>query len=118
MAFFRQFLHAKANFSDRKYVSMSLKKSNLHAKTAQNWQIALFNYFCLSELFAALYIANNLALFIIKESKLSVADKKCASRSLEKSNVHPKFCKKLVGCATGLVLFQLFAKIFMNSYQC
>ena len=55
MAFFRQFLHAKANSSDRKYVSMSLKKSNLHAKTAHNWQIALFNYFCLSELFATLY---------------------------------------------------------------
>ena len=55
MTFFRQFLHAKAKFSDRKYVSMSPKNSNLHAKIAQNWQIALFNYFCLSELFATLY---------------------------------------------------------------
>ena len=55
MTFFRQFLHAKANFSDRKYVSMSAENSNMHAKIAQNWQIALLNYFCLSELFAILY---------------------------------------------------------------
>ena len=32
MTFFRQFLHAKANFSDRHYASMSSKNSNLHAK--------------------------------------------------------------------------------------
>ena len=55
MAYFRQSLHAKVNFSDRKDILMSPKNSNLHAKTAQNWQIALFNYFCLSELFATLY---------------------------------------------------------------
>ena len=33
-----------------------LNFSNMHAKNAQNWQIALFNYFCLSEFFATLYI--------------------------------------------------------------
>ena len=59
MTFFRQFLHAKANFSDRKYVSMSPENSNMHAKIAQNLQIALFNYFCLSELFATLYNRGN-----------------------------------------------------------
>ena len=56
MTFFKQFLHAKANFSDRKYVFlMSTKNSNLHAKIAQNWDITLFNYFSLSEFFATLY---------------------------------------------------------------
>ena len=56
LTFFRQFLHAKAYFSDRKYVSMLPKNSNLHAKIAQNEQVALFNYFCLSELFENLYL--------------------------------------------------------------
>ena len=56
MTFIRQFLHVKAYFSDQKYVSMSPKKSNLHAKIDQNWQIALFTYFCLSELFATVNI--------------------------------------------------------------
>ena len=58
MTFFREVLHAKVNFSDRKNVSFAPKNSNLNAKIAQNWQVALFNYFCLSELFATLYMNN------------------------------------------------------------
>ena len=55
MTFFRQFFYAEADFSVKKYVSVSPKISNLHAKIAQNWQIALFNYFCVSEFFAIFY---------------------------------------------------------------
>ena len=69
MTFFRQFLHANANFSDRNSVSMSPKNSNLHAKTVQKWQVALFIYFCLSEPFATLYAMQARAVSTHKTSK-------------------------------------------------
>ena len=36
MTYFRKFLHANAEVSDRKYVSRLPKLSNLHEKSAQN----------------------------------------------------------------------------------
>ena len=49
MTFFRQFLHAKANFTYRKYVSMSTENSNLHAKLHKlilAAELILCNLFC------------------------------------------------------------------------
>ena len=44
---------------DKKKVSRSPKTLNLYAKIAQSWQIVVFNYFCLLQLFAPNSIAFN-----------------------------------------------------------
>ena len=65
---FQKVLHAKARFSDRKYESRLSKNSNLSAKIAEIWQIALFNYFCMFQFFATNYMctccANTAQIFI------------------------------------------------------
>ena len=59
MAYFIKFLHGKTSFSKIKFDSRSSYNSNLHAKIAQNWQIALSNYFCPFQLFATNYTKNS-----------------------------------------------------------
>ena len=58
----------------------------MHAKIAQNWQIALFNYFCLSELFATLYIS----IASCKTIKLTKLMKKSNCNTLKDICMH--FC--------------------------
>ena len=45
---FQRISICKVNFSDCKYVSCSPKTSNLHAKVAQIWHIALFLFLYVS----------------------------------------------------------------------
>ena len=60
------------------FVSQGCMKKKLHAKICQNGTIALFNYFCLSELFATLYI--------IRTSNIESCKKFGQTELIKKSN--------------------------------
>ena len=78
---------------------MSLKNSNLHAKIAANRQIALFNYFCLSELFATLYSSKKFGQTkLIKKSNLPILEKRCMQDLIFQSDFVSQGCMKKTAC--------------------